>query len=121
MAGTLESLAEEEALAVASVVDALVNRNKAALAAVGAYEDGAEPFMYVDTYYPDRAVDLVVPPGAPESWPGDVLRSDQRPGWAFVCIEMFDRVNGMTDLTLELDVFAEGGTIEVAFRGLHVM
>jgi hypothetical protein len=120
--GTLDSLSDAELKAVESLVDALMRRDIEALAAAGAYDFGADPYMYVDDYYRFRGVDLVRPPGPAQRWLGDVIRTPEDPGWAGVCVEIYDRVAGRTDLTLELDLqTAKDGSVRATFIDLHVM
>jgi len=129
MRETLGDLSEAELDAVVGFVHALVRRDREVLEAAGAYDRGAKPFMYVDDYDGDgTGVDLAVPPGDPRDWYGGVLRSDDRPGWAYVVVDMYDEQHGdhgrpgENDLSVELDLTTDAyGSVTVAMRDLHVM
>lgn len=121
MTDTLTELTDGEIDAVVAVVSALAERNVHVLSEHGAYERGANPYMYVDDYDAEGGVDIVLPPGNARSWPAYVFRSEDRPGWAAVDVQIWDRRRGETDLIVELELSTgSDGNVEVIFRDLHV-
>jgi hypothetical protein len=127
--GTLSDLSDTERDLVAGFVRALVRRDRDVLEAAGAYDGGADPYISVDHYFGDgTGVDLIVPPGDPKDWYGSVMRSPDRPGWAYVVVDMYDEQHrdhgssGEDDLRVELELFPDAdGRLKVAMLNLHAL
>lgn len=118
----LDSLNAAEIGAVRDVVHALVERERATLEAVGAFADGEDPYMWTAPYGRWDRVDLMVPPGPPELWRGDVFHDDSRPGWAAVIVDLWTWQEGPSDLSLELELeTTTNGAVVCTFQNLHVM
>lgn len=115
-------LTNEELEAVVRVVRALVDRDHDYLREIGAYDPpGADPYTWTRDYGRWDQVDLVVPPGNPDTWELSVIRGSD-PEWISVDVEMWTEQEGRSDLTLELDLrlVPDGPPIPL-FRLLHVM
>ena len=124
----LSDLSEAELEAVVAFFHAVVRRDRARLEDAGAYDEDADPFMYVDDYYDDCGTVLAVPPGNPRSWYGGSVRSAERPDWVYVMVDMYDEQSGANgqpgenDLTLELNLTTDAeGRVTVEMLNLHVM
>jgi hypothetical protein len=118
----LDALDERELEATVRVVRALVDRDRTVLESIGAYEGGADPYVWTENYGRWGRVELMVPPGDPKAWSGSVIRRDDD-RWIGVCVDMWTRQEGRSDLTLELDLTrGRSGTVpSPRFVGLHVM
>lgn len=118
----LDSLTPVELDAVRYVVHALVERDTATLEAVGASTDGADPYEWTAPHGRWDRVELVVPPGSPETWRGEVFRDGSRPGWAAVTVGLWTTQEGPSDLSLELELETTlSGAVVSTFQNLHVM
>ena len=110
--GGAAELAEDELRVVAAAVRAVVSRERTALERMGAYEDGAQPYVWVEG-------ELRVPPGEPRSWSIYFVRLDDET--CAVDVDMWTE-EGRSDLTLQLEVVrAPDGALRVSFEGLHVL
>ena len=110
--GGAAELAEDELRAVVQAVTAVVERDEPALRRMGAYEGGAEPYMWVEG-------ELRMPPGEPRGWPIDVVRDDE--GWCAVDVDL-STGQGPPPLTLQLELTrAPDGAVGVSFEDLHVL
>jgi hypothetical protein len=115
-------LTDEEREVVVRVVRALVDRDHDYLRTIGAYvPPGADPYLWTRDYGRWDQVDLVVPPGNPNTWEYDVFRGSD-PEWISVDVEMWTEQEGRSDLTLQLDLrrMPEGPLMPL-FRSLHVL
>ena len=119
----LESLTDAERLAVISLVAALVQHDRDALAAAGAYDwPDADPYLWTRPYGRWDRVDLVMPPGDPRHWSGGVIRADDSGGQVGVIVDMWTVQEGPSDLSLEADLVPEeDGVVAARFSNLHVM
>ena len=120
----LESLSDAERAAVVGLVRALVEKDRDALEAAGAYQEGpdADPYMFTQPYGPRDRVDLVMPPGDARHWAGGVIRDDKDPAWVGLVVDMWTEQEGPSELSLEADLFEdEDGDISAQFIQLHVM
>jgi hypothetical protein len=114
------TLTDDELQAVADFVRALVEHDDDYLRASGAYDYG-DPYAWTRNYGRWGDVDLVMPPGDPQTWISYAVRAyeDTRTS---VGVVMWTEEEGRSDLTLELDLESRSdGTMDARFRGLHVM
>ena len=114
------TLTDDELNAVADFVRALVEHDDDYLRAGGAYDHG-DPYAWTRSYGRWGDVELVMPPGDPQTWISYGIRAagDAR---ASVGVAMWTKEEGRSDLTLELELESRSdGTIDARFRGLHVM
>jgi hypothetical protein len=113
-------LTGEELAAIESVVRALVGKDDEYLREIGAYEH-RDPYRWTRRYGPWDHVDLVMPPGEPETWIGYATRGLGGVGVS-VGVVMWTVQEGRSDLTLglEIDPSPDGG-LQVRFVHLHVM
>jgi hypothetical protein len=111
-------LSASELSLVEVAVDAVVSRDQPALRTMGAYDDGADPFVWTRDYGSQGEVTLVRPPGEPSEW---AVSGTQVAGSAAVLLdmEMCSVEEGRSDLTLGIEVDESAGT--VLFRDLHVL
>lgn len=101
----LGELGAAELDTIRSVVRALVDRDRAALEAFGAYEHG-DPYESTLGWRKWPRVDLVMPDGAPATWEGEAygVATDDNP-WVAVDIRMWTaQEQGPSELVLHLDV-----------------
>ena len=107
-------LTPEEREVVGAVVDALCEHNEPLLRALGAYDDGADPFEPTRHWRLWDQVDLVRPAGDPidwEAWSG----RNQDSGWAWVDVRMLTmQEGGPSDLIVHLDVRGN----DLLYRGM---
>jgi hypothetical protein len=114
------TLTPDELSAVADFVRALVEHDDDYLQAGGAFDHG-DPYEWTRNYGRWGDVDLVMPPGDPQTWISYATRSDEDTK-ASVGVAMWTMEEGRSDLTLELDLESRSdGAIDARFRGLHVM
>jgi ankyrin repeat protein len=105
--------------AVEAAVTAVVERDRAALQNLAALDEGRDPYEETYDYGRWGTVHLLKPPGDPGTWTVDVSRG---PDHVWVGVEMWTREEGRSDLTLELELVQEAGTIvQCRFENLHVM
>lgn len=117
----LESLTDTQREVVTSVVRALVDHDREVLEVIGAYTDG-DPYEWTRDYGRLGQVNLMVPPGDPSHWGGGVETDADRPGWAYVIVDMWTQQEGPSDLSLEVEVQVTAtGDRGAAFRMLHAM
>jgi hypothetical protein len=110
--GGAGGLQEDELQAVTDAVRATVERDVEALTAIGAFELGSDPYVWVDE-------PLSVPPGDPRDWPISFIRLEE--GWYAVDVEMWTDT-GRSDLTLQLELRrAADGSLRTSFQDLHVL
>ena len=116
---TLEELDEAELQAVVALVQALVTRDVEALTQAGAYDGGADPYVWTRGYGKWGEVHLVLPPGNPSTWAGGVYRGQD--GWVGVDVAMWTVEEGRSDLTAQLALAPGSPWPQARFEGLHVM
>lgn len=117
----LESLTDAQREVVTSVVRAFVDHDREVLEVIGAYTYG-DPYEWTRDYGKLGQVDLIVPPGDPTHWGGGVDTDADRPGWAYVNVDMWTQQEGPSDLSLEVEVQVTAtGDRGAAFRMLHAM
>jgi hypothetical protein len=118
----LRALTASELEAVAGVVHALVANDVGLLRSVGAYDGGADPYLWTRDYGDWGDVELVVPPGEPRDWSGDVMQWETEPGFSAVTVDMWTAEEGRSDLTVELELTTtvDGSTV-TRFKDLHVL
>jgi hypothetical protein len=104
-------------------VRALVDADRAALDAVGAYDHGADPYFWTRDYGRLGDVHLVVPPGEVGDWPIRVMQVDDQLGVSFLIVDLWTREEGASDLSLEINFSLDPGNSSVRseFVNLHVM
>jgi len=118
----LESLSDVERAAMVGLVGALVERDRKQLEAAGAYDPpGADPYLWTQPYGRWDRVDLVMPPGDPRHWSGEVIRADDDRRWVGVVVDMWTAQEGPSDLSLEADLVKDDGSVRARFSNLHVM
>ena len=103
-------LTEHEAALVERAVRALVERDRAELEAMAAYEGGADPYLWTE------GKQFVLPPGSVREWAVDGSRAADGP--AVLDVDLWTAEDGKSDLTLSLEVTADG---DVRIEGLHVL
>jgi hypothetical protein len=114
------TLTQDELNAVADFVRALVEHDDDYLRAGAAYDRG-DPYEWTRNYGRWGDVNLVMPPGDPQTWISYAIRADEDTR-ASVGVVMWTEEEGRSDLTLELDLESRSdGTMDARFRGLHVM
>jgi hypothetical protein len=99
---------------IASAVRAVVDADAVALSKL---VDGPtdDLFRWTSDYGALGKVDLVFPPGEPQSWPLDV--TEMSGGGFFVVVPMWTRQEGQSDLSLELELRED----HVKIKDLHVL
>jgi hypothetical protein len=113
-------MTDAELRAVVAAVEALVGEDKEALAAMGAYENGADPYLWTRDYGRWGQVHLQVPPGDPREWGIEFTRTED--GWCAVDIDMWTAEEGRSDLTLQLELMpADDGSVQTRLADLHVL
>jgi hypothetical protein len=118
----LRALTAGELEAVVGVVQALVAEDVGVLRSVGAYDGGADPYLWTRDYGAWGDVQIVVPPGEPGDWSGDVMQWETEPGFSAVAVNMWTAQEGRSDLTLELELTtATDGSTVTRFKDLHVL
>jgi hypothetical protein len=117
----LRVLTAGELQAVVDVVHALVAKDVGLLRSVGAYDDGADPYLWTRDYGDWGDVEMVVPPGEPRDWSGDVMQWEAEPGFSSVAVDMWTAQEGRSDLTLELELTTAAGSTTIRFKDLHVL
>jgi hypothetical protein len=117
----LESLTDAQRAAVVGIVRALVQEDRGALEAVGAYEYG-DPFEWTRRYGTMGQVHLIMPPGDSRHWGGAVDMDEGDTRWAGVDVDMWTEQEGPSDLSLQVELQdGPGDEIELTFRSLHVL
>jgi hypothetical protein len=113
-------LADDELAAVVAAVEALVSEDAEALSAMGAYENGSDPYLFTRDWREWDEVHLKTPPGDPRSWNISVVRTVR--GTCDVDIEMWTEEEGRSDLTLQVELTrASDGSLRTTFENLHVL
>jgi hypothetical protein len=115
-------LTQQERECIVSAVSAVVRRDVEAVRELSypPWRKHAEEFWTRADDYGDRGrLDLIVPPGEIDEWATYILRVHD--GLA-VHVEMWAEGVGQTDLTLDMEVFANAdGSTRVELRDMHVM
>lgn len=122
--GGVELLSDAEIDLLQRVMRALVDRDRAALDEIGAYEHESDPYMWARDYGgPGEQVHFVMPPGALADWDVGVMQVDDQPGVSFLVVGMWTREEGHSDLSLEINFYSEtaAGSVRGEFINLHVM
>jgi hypothetical protein len=110
--GGAGDLQQDELEAVVDAVRATVDRDVETLTAIGAFESGSDPYVWVEE-------PLRLPPGDPREWPISFVRLED--GWYAVDVDMWNDT-GRSDLTLQLELRrAHDGTLRTSFEDLHVL
>lgn len=119
----LELLTDQELTVVVGFVIALVEHDRSALEAAGAYDSpDADPYRWTHNYGSWGSVDLIVPPGDPRHWAGGVLRLDDSPVSVAIVVDMWTEQEGPSDLSLEAQLIPGiNGDMTTRFANLHVM
>ena len=113
-------LTDAELETVVSVVEALVDKNDEYFREVGAYNHG-NPYESTQAHGHWDQVDLVIPPGDPQTWLSYATRGLGGKSVS-VGVVMWTVQEGRSDLTLELEIeLTANGTQKVRFVDLHVM
>ena len=113
-------LSAAELAAVERAVRALVDHDRPALEAMGAFDDGADIYLWTRDYGRWGTVDLLMPPGEPATWPIYIYRRNN--GSCAVDVQMCTAQEGWSDLTLQLLLRAGGDAgVEVEMTGLRVL
>ena len=111
-------LTEEEVALVERAMRALVERDRAALEQMGAYDDGADPYLWTRGYGQWGQVDLVTPPGSPREWSVNGGR-DTDDGDAWVDVDLWTAQEGRSDLTVSLELIPAQDRVRI--EDLHVL
>lgn len=121
--GGVELLSDDEIDLLRRVMVALVDADPTVLNEIGAYDHGADPYLWTRDYGRFGVVHLVMPPGELTEWPIDVMQVDDAPGESFLVVGVWTREEGFSDLSLELNLVTdtETGTVRCEFVNLHVM
>lgn len=108
-----------DALAVvARVVRAVVEHDDAAITGLSPESD--DLYVWTRDYGEFGEVELMMPPGEPESWDVDWTELDD--GGRHAAVTMWTRQDGRSDLTLEMTLEREGGGgWSAGALGLHVL
>jgi hypothetical protein len=115
-------LTQAELAAIRDAVLALVEHDHVRLLDMGAFNRGADPYMWTKDYGPWPEVHLRLPPGDPREWDLDVYRDDDHPREASVDLTMWTEEEGRSDLTLQLELATDdAGHTSARIRDLHVM
>jgi hypothetical protein len=121
--GGVELLSDAEIDLLQRVMRALVAGDRAVLEEVGAYANGADPYVWTRDYGVLGAVHFVMPPGEPADWRVSVMQVDDAPGVSFLVVEMWTREEGASDLSLEINLYTDtlSGSVRGEFIDLHVV
>jgi hypothetical protein len=112
------SLSDEEALLVERAVRALVEHDRPTLEEMGAYDDGADPYLWTRDYGRWGEVDLVMPPGPVRDWSVDGQRNTEE-GAVMLDVDLWTAQEGRSDLTLSLQL--NPAEAQVRIEDLHVL
>jgi hypothetical protein len=113
---TAMQLTDEEVVLVERAVRALVDRDEGALAQMGAYDDGADPYLWTRDYGTWPEVELVIPPGPVRRWSVSGIRNQDE---GRVEVDMWTVQEGESDLTLSLRLRPAEGFVRI--DDLHVL
>jgi hypothetical protein len=118
----LHALTSGELEAVVGVVRALAMKDVGLLRSIGAYDGNSDPYLWTRDHGDVGDVEIVVPPGEPRDWSGEVMQWETEPGFCAVIVDMWTAQEGPSDLSLELELTtAANGSTVARFKGLHVM
>ena len=113
----MQALPPEAYEALSEAVRAVVERDQERLAAIA--PDMGDLYVWTREYG-SHGVDLVLPPGEPDTWEIDAM--DTVDGTKHVEVAMWTRQEGRSDLTLELTLSpGDGRSWQVRILNLHVL
>lgn len=113
-----DDLTDQETVLVERAMRALVEHDRSGLEQMGAYDDGADPYLWTRDYGQWGQVDLVMPPGSARAWSVDGSR-DTEDGVVLLDVDLWTAQEGRSDLTLSLQL--SPARDEVRIEDLHVL
>lgn len=113
-----DELTDDEVVLVERAMRALVEHDRPALEQMGAYDDGADPYVWTRDYGRWGEVDLVMPPGSVREWSVDGRR-DTKDGVVMLDVDMWTAQEGRSDLTVSLRLHPAEARVRI--EDLHVL
>ena len=114
---TPDDLTELEVQLATRALQALVDHDRASLEAMGAFADGADPYLCTRDHGSWGQVHLVMPPDGPRTW--SVSGGRRTDGSVWLDVDMWTAEEGRSDLTVQLELDPRAGTVTI--EDLHVL